>query len=58
MLIVRGTEPIAMGAVFAADRGRLLGGQHDAKRPLWTVTCSIPVSYSSQGFEQNYWRGG
>jgi hypothetical protein len=58
MLIVRGTEPIAMGAVFAADRGRLLGGQHDAKRPLWTVTCSIPVSYSSQGFEQNNWRGG
>jgi len=61
MLIVLNNEPIAMRAVFTADRDRLFGGQHRkqdcGKRALWTVGCSIPSRYSSQGLEPTTWRG-
>jgi hypothetical protein len=64
MLIVLNNEPIAMRAVFTADRDRLFGGQHRKQDcaqacndTLWTVECSIPSRYSSQGLEPSIWRG-
>jgi hypothetical protein len=61
MLIVLNNEPIAMRAVFTAGRDRLFGGQHGkqdcGKDTLWTLECSIPSRYSSQGLEPSNWRG-
>jgi hypothetical protein len=61
MLIVLNNEPITMRAVFTAGRDRLFDGQHRkpdcGKDALWTVGCSIPSTYSSQGLEPSNWRG-
>ena len=58
MLIGRINERDATGAVFTAGCDRLFDGQHRKDGTSWTVVCSIPSKYSSQGLERSVWRGG